>query len=79
MIEGIARSRINRAFDTRTQAPGEVLKLSVGDLVDFYRPPVSQDVPGWRGQLQSRMFRTSRVEQYPCVGKATLLNAGFRT
>eukprot|EP00974_Lingulodinium_polyedra_P057382 5521152-Lingulodinium_polyedra.AAC.1 len=36
MIEGVARSRIKRALDTRTQA-------------HFYRPPASKDVPGWRG------------------------------
>eukprot|EP00974_Lingulodinium_polyedra_P026920 2595782-Lingulodinium_polyedra.AAC.1 len=49
MIKGVARSRINRALDARARAPGEVLELSVGDLVDFYRPPASKDVPGWRG------------------------------
>eukprot|EP00974_Lingulodinium_polyedra_P027609 2667835-Lingulodinium_polyedra.AAC.1 len=49
MIEGVARSRIKRALDTRTQAPGEALELSVGDLVDFYRQPASKAVPGWRG------------------------------
>eukprot|EP00974_Lingulodinium_polyedra_P044614 4279461-Lingulodinium_polyedra.AAC.1 len=49
MIEGVARSRIKRALDARTQAPGGALELSVGDLVDVYRPPASKDVPGWRG------------------------------
>eukprot|EP00974_Lingulodinium_polyedra_P027328 2640246-Lingulodinium_polyedra.AAC.1 len=49
MIEGVALSRIKRALDTRTQGPGEGLELFVGDLVDFYRPPASKDVPGWRG------------------------------
>eukprot|EP00974_Lingulodinium_polyedra_P012837 1244303-Lingulodinium_polyedra.AAC.1 len=49
MIEGIARSRIKRALDARTPAPGEASELSVGDLVDFYRPPASKDAPGWRG------------------------------
>eukprot|EP00974_Lingulodinium_polyedra_P086901 8423642-Lingulodinium_polyedra.AAC.1 len=49
MIEGTARSRIKRALDARTQAPGEALELSVGDLIDFYRPPASKYVPGWRG------------------------------
>eukprot|EP00974_Lingulodinium_polyedra_P130788 11215209-Lingulodinium_polyedra.AAC.1 len=28
MIEGAARERINRALNTRTQAPGEALELS---------------------------------------------------
>eukprot|EP00974_Lingulodinium_polyedra_P069348 6714581-Lingulodinium_polyedra.AAC.1 len=28
MIEGVARARVKRAFDTRTQAPGEALELS---------------------------------------------------
>eukprot|EP00974_Lingulodinium_polyedra_P014553 1409037-Lingulodinium_polyedra.AAC.1 len=51
MIEGVARARIKRAFDTRTQAPGEALELSADDLVDFYRPPASKDVPGWRGPV----------------------------
>eukprot|EP00974_Lingulodinium_polyedra_P098468 9542530-Lingulodinium_polyedra.AAC.1 len=51
MTEGVARSRVKRALDTRTQAPGEALGLSVGDLVDFYRPPASKGVPGWRGPV----------------------------
>eukprot|EP00974_Lingulodinium_polyedra_P128072 11204592-Lingulodinium_polyedra.AAC.1 len=33
MIEGNARARVKRALDIRTQALGEVLELSVGDLV----------------------------------------------
>eukprot|EP00974_Lingulodinium_polyedra_P118282 11166524-Lingulodinium_polyedra.AAC.1 len=49
MIEGVARARIKRALDARTQTPGEVLEFSVGDLVDFYRPLASKDVLGWRG------------------------------
>eukprot|EP00974_Lingulodinium_polyedra_P055126 5301518-Lingulodinium_polyedra.AAC.1 len=48
MIEGIARSRIKRAFGTLARTPGEALELSLGDLIGFYRPPASKDVPGWR-------------------------------
>eukprot|EP00974_Lingulodinium_polyedra_P100651 9749720-Lingulodinium_polyedra.AAC.1 len=49
MVEGTARDRIKRALHTRTQAHGEAMELSVCDLVDFYRPPASKDVPGWKG------------------------------
>eukprot|EP00974_Lingulodinium_polyedra_P063342 6114808-Lingulodinium_polyedra.AAC.1 len=49
MVEGTARGRIKRALHTRTQALGEAMELSVGDLVDFYIPPASKGVPGWKG------------------------------
>eukprot|EP00974_Lingulodinium_polyedra_P090504 8776383-Lingulodinium_polyedra.AAC.1 len=64
MIEGIARSRIKRALDTRTQAPGEVLEPVVGDLVDFYRPPASKDVPGWRGPATVTDVSNTPTELY---------------
>jgi hypothetical protein len=49
MVEGSAITRINNALRSKTQPPAQMLDLSPGDLVDFYRQPSSKDVPGWLG------------------------------
>jgi hypothetical protein len=49
MVEGSAKTRINNALRSKTQAPAQLLSLQTGDLVDFYRPPTRKDDPGWIG------------------------------
>ena len=47
IIESTAIQRINRA--SRSTAPGEVPDYKIGELVDIWRAPKSNDASGWRG------------------------------
>ena len=49
IVEANALARLNRADKAHTRLSAEQLNLKVGDLVDFFRPPNSKDVSGWRG------------------------------
>ena len=55
MIEGAAQTRVKRALETRTLRPAEALEIVVGQEVEYYRPPTSKDVSGWRGLPASPM------------------------
>ena len=46
LIEATSRDRLNRALRTHTQTAGEEDKYSVGDDVDYYRPPGQKDISG---------------------------------
>ena len=48
MIEATSQARINRALKTKTRLPGEA-RFTVGDVVEYYRPPSSKDISGWLG------------------------------
>ena len=52
IIESIALSRIERALNTITYAPGDTLDYQPRDLVDFWRAPPNKDVSGWHGPAQ---------------------------
>ena len=50
IIEATAQARVDRASKARKAPAMEVLKLEIGDLVDFYRPAKTpKDVPDWKG------------------------------
>ena len=49
IVEGTAVGKMNTAMNTRTLPAGEHMSLQVGDEVDYYRPPSTKDVSGWRG------------------------------
>eukprot|EP00974_Lingulodinium_polyedra_P085919 8321273-Lingulodinium_polyedra.AAC.1 len=75
MIEGAARARIKRAADTRAQASGEALELSVGVSADFYHPQQRNMSPGGEAPQESPMHQTPRVVVCPCGGRAMQWNA----
>ena len=49
IVEATAQQRASLAERTKTRPAGELLELQTGDLVEFYRPPLTKDVSGWRG------------------------------
>ena len=49
MVEMTAKDRLRRALRSKTRAPHEALQLTVGDQVDFHRPPSTKEESGWRG------------------------------
>ena len=49
MVEASAKARLGRAMNTKSTPAAQKMGLKVGDEVDFYRPPVSKDLPGWQG------------------------------
>ena len=49
IVEGTAIEKMKIAMETRTLPAGELMSLQVGDEVDYYRPPSTKDVSGWRG------------------------------
>ena len=66
IVESTANARIGRALRGVTSTPGEALDYRENDLVEFYRPPNTKDVPGWMGPAQIR-------ESPPARGQATVL------
>ena len=49
MIEGTARAKTLRVSRAHARPSAEERGFQVGDLVEFYRPPASKDLPGWQG------------------------------
>jgi len=49
IVEANAIAKLNRASKAHARITGEQLELKVGDLIEFYRPPGTKDVSGWRG------------------------------
>ena len=49
MLQATSESKTQRANKSKTRAAGEMLELANGDLVDFYREPISKDNSGWLG------------------------------
>ena len=49
MVEMTAKDRLRRALRSKTRTAQESLQLSVGDQVDFHRPPSTKEESGWRG------------------------------
>ena len=49
MIIGTARARLGRTRRTKTLAPGEAANCQINEEVDYYRPPINKDTPGWTG------------------------------
>jgi len=49
VLQETAKTRAQRALNTRTLPAGQREKYQVGDLVDFYRPLGSKDASGWIG------------------------------
>ena len=48
IVSGTAKQRLDRALATPT-LPAAQQSYSLGDQVDFYRPPNQKDLPGWNG------------------------------
>ncbi len=49
MVEATAHARMQRAAASSTRPAGELLQLAAGDLIEFHRPGLTKDTPGWRG------------------------------
>ena len=49
VLQETAKTRAQRALNTRSLPAGQREKYQVGDLVDFYRPLGSKDASGWIG------------------------------
>ena len=49
MVEASAQARLGRALNTRSTPAAQKMNLQVGEEVDFYKNPVSKDLPGWQG------------------------------
>ena len=52
MIQATSDSKARIAYDSKTRRAGELLELKCGDLVDFYRKPVTKDHSGWHGPAE---------------------------
>ena len=49
IAEASAQDRLKRASHTLTKPAGEEFEYRLGEQVEYYRPPMSKDVSGWRG------------------------------
>ena len=55
MIQATADQKARTADNTKDQksrTTGQLLELQTGDLVDFFRKPISKDSTGWHGPAQ---------------------------
>ena len=52
MIQATADQKARTADNTKTRRAGQLLELQTGDLVDFFRKPISKDSTGWHGPAQ---------------------------
>ena len=52
MIQATADQKARIANDTKTRRSGELLELREGDLVEFYRKPITKDASGWHGPAE---------------------------
>ena len=52
MIQATAEQKTRLAESTKTRRAGELLQLSVGDLIDFHRKPMNKDQSGWHGPAE---------------------------
>ena len=52
MIQATADQKARIADSTKTRRAGELLDLHIGDLVDFFRRPVTKDASGWHGPAE---------------------------
>lgn len=52
MIQATADQKARTADSTKTRRAGELLDLHIGDLVDFFRRPVTKDASGWHGPAE---------------------------
>ena len=49
MVQATAAAKLERATKHKTRVTGELLELSVGEQVDFWRQPATKDHSGWLG------------------------------
>ena len=52
IVRGSAESQLRRAELSRTRPAAELMDLSVGDSVDFFREPPNKDMSGWSGPAE---------------------------
>ena len=52
IIESIARTRLQRADDSKTRGAIERADHKQGDLVDIWFEPTTKDSKGWRGPAE---------------------------
>eukprot|EP00435_Cladocopium_sp_Y103_P048141 s730_g14.t1 len=52
MIQSTADQKARTADGTKTRRAGQLLEMRTGDLVEFFRKPVSKDSSGWHGPAQ---------------------------
>ncbi|CAE7711800.1 unnamed protein product, partial [Symbiodinium sp. CCMP2456] len=49
ILQATAESKAQRALKSKSRPSGELLELSAGDQVEFYRVPSNKDLSGWAG------------------------------
>ncbi|CAE7314416.1 RE2, partial [Symbiodinium necroappetens] len=49
ILQATAESKAQRAAKSKSRPSGELLELSTGDQVEFFRTPSSKDLSGWAG------------------------------
>ena len=52
MIQATADQKARTADGTKTRRAGQLLEMRTGDLVEFFRKPISKDSSGWHGPAQ---------------------------
>ena len=52
MIQATADTKARIAEASKTRRSGELLELKLGDLVEFYRKPLTKDASGWHGPAE---------------------------
>ena len=52
MLQATADQKTRLADRSKTRRAGELLELRIGDLVDFYRKPMTKDITGWHGPAE---------------------------